>query len=125
MTNGKLKRIVDKYHDNGFDAVIDDVQELNAGSLIYRQIRYTYDLCENALRTLDSMRSKIECRGGPKINSMIAFEDQIEAYEPLASQISLKLWKAINEAYDTLEKGVIESNKEFRTFIDELQEKYM
>lgn len=81
ITNGKLKEIVQKYKEGGFEAIQDDIEEFNRGLLIEKQTLYTLDEVENALRTLESLVKKIEMRGISHKHCP-RFEDQIENDEP-------------------------------------------
>ena len=108
ITNGKLKEIVQKYKEGGFEAIQDDIEEFNRGLLIEKHTMYTFDEVENALRTLDSLVKKIEMRGISR-GKCFRFEDQIEDDEPEAIEINSKLINALREAIKILEKAQKES----------------
>jgi hypothetical protein len=103
MTNGQLREITWRYKEGGFEAIKDDIQELSRINLVVKQSSHTLDMIENALRTLEDLKEKIEKRGrsGPAI---IPFEDAIKAGEPEAVDINAKLYTALESAIDILDK---------------------
>lgn len=108
MTNGQLREITRRYKEGGFEAIKDDIQELYHVNLVLKQSSYTIDMIENALRTLEDLKEKIEKRGRLK-RSAIPFEDAIKADEPEAFDVNAKLYTALQSTIDILDKARDES----------------
>lgn len=123
MTNGKFKQLITKYKEGGIESVEEEITELNRSVLIYRQINYTFDMFENALRLLRDLQFKIECRGGPKINAIIGFEDQVKFQEPEAAEISTKLYDTLKNAVSSLDATRKECTGIMNNYIDKVKEK--
>jgi hypothetical protein len=110
MTNGRLREITSRFKEGGFEAIKDDIEELNRGRLIVKQSCDTLDIVEHALRVLEDLKDKIEERGRPyDSNVKIAFEAQIKTDEPEAFQVNSKLISALHSAIEILDKAQTES----------------
>jgi hypothetical protein len=110
ITGDKFKGIVDKYKEGGMEAVKADLQEIREGNLVKQQVRYTFDMCENALRTLDALRIKIESRGGVK-ERIIEYSTLLTMQHPLAAEVNRALWETLIRVSTELE-GVINDSKD-------------
>ena len=110
ITNGRLREITKKYKKGGFDAIKDDIAELNRGHVILQQSCYTLDVVENALRTMEALHEKIE-RRGRSYHSFLPFENQIKTDEPESFEVNSKLVGAVQSAIDLLEKARHESEQ--------------
>ncbi len=122
MSNGKLRKITQKYKEGGFEAVQEDVERLNKGALAIRQTQYTFDMVENALRTLEQLKQKMEGRGRGGKN-IIGFEDAIQSDEEEAREINSKLYSTLKTAIETLDQAKRESEDMLGSMIDKLQER--
>lgn len=124
ITNGRLKEITRKYKEGGFEAIQDDIEELNRGLLIQKQSLHTLDMVENALRTLEALKEKIEKRGQSQ-RLFIPFENLIKTDEPEAFEVNSKLISALKSAIDLLDKARKESVDILANFESKLFEKVM
>lgn len=124
ITNGQIAKIVDKYKEGGIESIEEDVQQLSDDILVHRQTSYTLDMMENTLRTLETIRSKIECRGGKKINAFIPFEDQVGYHQPLAEKVNMLLYNALNNSVELIENAVAEAQGSLTGHVEEVQEKH-
>lgn len=111
MTNGKLQNLISKFKEGGIEAIEEDIEEFKNVNLIHRQTRFTFDMVENTLRTLESTKLKIECRGGSIMRNIIDFKGQAESYLQEAEQINLKLYEGFKAALEILEKANSDSIK--------------
>lgn len=109
MTNGKLTEITRKYKEGGFEAIEDDIEALNSGRLAIKQSTYTLDMVENALRTLEALKDKIE--GHSTGRDIVPFEKQIKSHEPEAFDVNSKLFTALQSAIDVLDAAQKESQQ--------------
>jgi len=109
ITGDKFKDVVDKYKEGGLKAVKADLQEIRESKLVVQQVRYTFDMCENALRSLDALRIKIESRGGVK-EQIVEYSTQLTMQHPLAAEINRELWETLMRVSTELE-GVINDAK--------------
>jgi hypothetical protein len=111
FTNGSLREITRRYKEGGFEAIKDDIEELNRGHIIYRQSHYTLDMVENALRTLEDLKEKIEKRGRLRFTFM-PFEDLSKKNdEPEAFEVNSKLFSSLQSAIALLDKARHESKE--------------
>lgn len=121
LTNGKFKRLVEKFNEGGIEAIEDDVEKLNRAMYVYRQVNYTFDQCKNCLIFLEELREKIENRG--KERSWIGFEDRIKFYEPEAEKISSILYTCIKRCVEYLDKAMEDSQKIFEAYYNSIKDK--
>lgn len=120
MTNGELKKLIEKYKKGGIEAVEKDITELNRGNLIFRQSNYTFDMCENALRTLQGLKRQIENQGGT--GGLINFDEQTTWQQPEASEVNSKLHNALNTSIQTLETALSESRYIINDYMQGIEE---
>lgn len=117
MTGQRLKGIVDKYKEGGLEAVKDDLKEIREGNMIISQLRYTFDMCENALRTLDDLRIKIETRGGTK-EGVVDYTILLKEQHPLAAEINEALHVRLLLSMTELEGTINDAKQKVTEFID-------
>lgn len=117
MTNGHFKKLTQKYKKGGFEAIENDIEEINHSGTIKRHTSYSLDICENAYRVLKDTRVKINQR------SKQASHDRYFDTLPESDEINSKLLLAIEEAETTLFCAINESNELLKQInIDELIE---
>lgn len=116
LKSARLKRLTEKFKEGGLEAVESEVKEIGKITLITRQTNYTFDLCENALRSLNDLINKVECRGGRAYIAQTAYQDQVKVLENEAAEINLRLFNSLQSAYDILDKAVSESREELWDF---------
>ena len=100
MSNGRLRKITKKFKQGGFEAIEEDVVELNRGHLIYRQTAYTFDQVKHCLRTLEHLQTKID--KGEQSGLKGFFEINITGDEKEAFEINTLLWDAVEKAIGEL-----------------------
>jgi hypothetical protein len=110
MTNPRLNEICQKYNQYGLDAVKQDIEENSRDILIKNQTNFTLVMANKALQTLRDLLQKIETRGGKSNTAIVDFETQIEAQQPEAGEINLKLWESITRSIAHLEEAIRESD---------------
>lgn len=121
LTNGKLRELTRKHKEDGFEAIQEDIEELNRGVLIVKQTRYTFDMVESALRTLNNLKEKIESRG---INLHKGyFEASLDADEKEAFEINTNLHNAIEYTIEYLDRARMNSEKILKDVDDKIQKR--
>jgi hypothetical protein len=121
LTNKEFTNLMQKFKEGGIEAIEKDIDEFNRGHIIWRQMNYTFDVVENALKNLENLKIKIECRGGSIRNSYIAFKDQCDSLQPEAREINMKLYNALLSAIATIDTALDES----RTLSNQFAEKVL
>jgi hypothetical protein len=99
MTNGHFKKLTQKYKEGGFEAIENDIEEINQNNTLCRQTSYTLDICENSYRVLEELRIKVGRRPKPDIEL------------PEAGEINTNLILAIEEASTILWGAITKSNE--------------
>ena len=122
ISGGKFKHIVDKFHEGGIEAVEKEVEEFGTAHLFYRQVNYTLDIAESALRSLIDFKRKIECRGGSN-KGIVEFEVQAESMLPESCEVNIKLYEAVETAIKILDECLSESRKQIDKYADLIKEK--
>jgi hypothetical protein len=109
FTNGKFNKITQKYKEGGIEAIEEDIQEFSNSRLAYCQCKYTFDLVESSLRTLADLKTRIQRRGHTRI--IFDYKDEIKHDQPIASEINMKLFEAIEKAHEIVDRALKESDK--------------
>lgn len=123
MTNGNLLNLISKFKEGGIEAIEEDIEEYKNNIIIDRQTRFTFDLVENTLRTIESNKLKIHCRGGTIRKYNIEFRDHTESFLPEAEKISMILYEGFITAYEILEKANSDAIKIFNVGFEKIQAK--
>lgn len=63
LTNGRLRRITEKFKAGGFKAIQEDVERLSRANLVYQQTSFIINEIENCYRTLEHYRLKMQGLG--------------------------------------------------------------
>jgi len=121
MSGSNLKSIIDKYKEGGIQAVKADLQDIRESRLVNQQVRYTFDMCENALRTLDALRIKIESRGGAK-EQILEYSSLLTMQHPLAAEINRELWETLLRVSTELEGAINDAKGKLNDFIKNTRE---
>lgn len=123
MTNGRLERLVEKYKKEGMEAIEDDIEDLRHGMLIGRQTSYMFDQFENALRTLDALRQKMNSYG--KESKFSSIENDAKYQTDEAKEINLTLYDAIEDALKQLNRAKKDSIEILNDYLKEVESKHM
>ncbi len=118
MTNGKLKKIIELYKEKGIEAVEPEIEKVNHITYTHRQSSYTFDIIENALRTLEDLKKKLINRGGSKFNGWI-WEKGIENNTEEAREVNTRLLDSIEKSIEMMDSAL----KDSHTIINSLTEK--
>lgn len=119
ISNKEIKKLVQKYQEEGIESIEKDIDELTRCNIVLRQVHYTFDLCESVLRILDDLEQKIKSRGQSNIWAFDEYKDQTQYHQPEAAQINLRLYDAVINAFSTLDGAVSASRRE----IDEYEQR--
>lgn len=109
LTNGECKKMVQKFKEGGVEAIEADVEQMNKNLYAYRQVKYTIDLCKSYFVHTEELKVKIQNRGERR--PTMYFEDRFKFFEPVASEISNKLWMTIKRCSEDVEMAITESIK--------------
>jgi len=123
ITNGQLREITRRYKEGGFQAIKGDIDELNRVELVKKQTLNTLDMIENAIRTLEVLKTEIEKRGKSRSIFRSPFENQIKTDEPEASDINSILYEKIQSAMYMLDDARNESLKKLQNLTEETYRK--
>jgi hypothetical protein len=115
MTNGMLGAITKRYREGGYDAIRADVEKLNDFILLQRQTRYTFDLCHNALKTLQAMKTKL-----PNMERAFIEDD----FQPEALAINKRLVTTLEGSIAALDKAIKECEDEALNSEERIRERY-
>lgn len=113
-SNGKFKKVIEKYKEGGIEAVEAEIEEFSRGSLIYRQCKYNIDLTQHYAYSLCELRHKIMLRGKEKL--FTDFEIEVTQDQPEASEVNVKLFNAIDAAYNLVHDALKESRQIMNTY---------
>jgi len=123
MTNGRFKQLLAKFKQGGWEAIEEDMLEINryiGGIRI--QYNYTLDMCKSALRTLEGLKSKIE-KHGQESNEFIDFIGSAQRSEPEAGEINEILYEAIQDNITSLEKAIVEADEILDEYLSRINNK--
>lgn len=116
-------KMADKYRKGGIEAVEQDVMEINRGVQVNRQVNYTFDMVESALRTLKGLKDKIIVKGGTKMRLTEDYNELVKDHQPEAAEVNTKLFNALSISIQSLEVALSESRFEINQYWKSIEEK--
>lgn len=120
--NKEIQKLSVRYKKEGIESVEKEIDALTRGNNVLRQVRYTFDICDNAVCILQDLELKIKSRGGESTFSTkhIEYEYLVEGQQPEAGSINLRLFNAIVNATSILSEAINTSRRELGEFEQKL-----
>jgi hypothetical protein len=102
----ELKRIKKIFRTGNEEAYETALMEISGKNNVTQQTKYTIDVCKKALSTLKQLNQSIQSRFDTNLMWV-----ESSGVQPVASKINGKLFDAIQDGIDTLDKAIYESEE--------------
>jgi hypothetical protein len=117
ITNGQLKQIVRKYHDEGMEAIEGDIDYIKDAQYTRKQIGYSLDLIKSAIHSLHKAKTQVEQQGNDHL------EVSENALTDTAKEINGMIHDVIERSLSDIESVYEECESIVKTYEAQVKEK--